>query len=106
MFSRAPILRRAAITAQPFLNRSFHATARGMIKVGDAIPAAGGLFEKSAANKANLAQEFSTGNGYIIGVPGAFTGTCSSTHIPSWINHPNIRKSGHVFVVSVNDPFV
>lgn len=98
--------RRAAVTLRAASQRSFHTTPRALVRVGDKIPESTGLFENSAANNVSLADEFQTGNGYIIGVPGAFTGTCSSKHIPSWINHPKIKKVGHVFVVSVNDPFV
>ncbi|KAJ3493310.1 hypothetical protein NLG97_g4814 [Lecanicillium saksenae] len=36
----------------------------------------------------------------------AFTGTCSSKHIPSYINSPKLKDAGKVFVLSVNDPFV
>ena len=86
--------------------RPFHSTPRAFVKVGDEIPSLDGLFEKSAGNKVDLAQEFKSANGYIIGVPGAFTGTCSSTHVPSYINHPKLKEAGKVFVVAVNDPFV
>ncbi|KND87488.1 Peroxiredoxin-5, mitochondrial, partial [Tolypocladium ophioglossoides CBS 100239] len=86
--------------------RSFHSTPRALVKVGDKVPDFGGLFESSPGNTVNLAEEFKTSNGYIVGVPGAFTGTCSSKHVPSYMNHPNLKKAGQVFVVSVNDPFV
>jgi 2-Cys peroxiredoxin 5 len=86
---------------------SFHSTPRAFVKVGDAVPAVEApLYEKSAGNKVSLAEEFETANGYIVGVPGAFTGTCSSQHVPSFINHPKLKEAGKVFVVAVNDPFV
>ena len=94
-----------AVLARPAA-RSFHSTPRAFVKVGDKVPDFGGLFESSPGNTVNLAEEFKTSNGYIVGVPGAFTGTCSSLHIPSYMNHPNLKKAGQVFVVSVNDPFV
>lgn len=97
--------RRVAL-ARPALARSFHSTPRAMVNVGDVVPSLDSLFENSAGNKVNLADEFKTGNGYIVGVPGAFTGTCSSQHIPSYIHHPRLKEAGQVFVVSVNDPFV
>jgi peroxiredoxin len=31
---------------------------------------------------------------------------CSSTHVPSYINHPKLKDAGKAFVISVNDPFV
>ena len=99
-------LRRAAFARPAPLARNFHATARAAVKVGDEVPNVDGLMESSPGNKVNLAEEFKSANGYIVGVPGAFTGTCSSVHIPSYINHPNLKKAGQVFVVSVNDPFV
>ena len=99
-------IRRAALSRPSMaIGRSFHATPRAFIKVGDELPDVA-LLENSASNKVSLAEEFKTANGYIVGVPGAFTGTCSSLHIPSYINHPNLKKAGSVFVVSVNDPFV
>lgn len=85
--------------------RGFHSTPRAFIKVGDELPNVS-MLENSASTKVNLADEFKSTNGYIIGVPGAFTGTCSSLHIPSYINHPKLKSAGNVFVVSVNDPFV
>ncbi|PNP44558.1 hypothetical protein TGAMA5MH_03688 [Trichoderma gamsii] len=97
-------LRRIAL-ARPAVARGFHSTPRAFVKAGDALPSFE-LFENSAASKVNLAEEFQKGNGYIVGVPGAFTGTCSTKHIPSYINHPNLKSSGQVFVVAVNDPFV
>ncbi|PFH59723.1 hypothetical protein XA68_11959 [Ophiocordyceps unilateralis] len=97
-------LRRVAL-ARP-VARSFHSTPRACISVGDEVPIFDGLLEDSPGNKVNLADEFSSADGYIIGVPGAFTGTCSSKHIPSYINHPKLKQAGRVFVVSVNDPFV
>lgn len=86
--------------------RSFHSTPRAYVKVGDKVPSFDGLFEDSPGNKVNLAEELQKSNGYIVGVPGAFTGTCSSKHVPSYINHPKLKGAGQVFVVSVNDPFV
>ncbi|KAF4585955.1 Thioredoxin-like fold protein [Ophiocordyceps camponoti-floridani] len=86
--------------------RSFHSTPRACVAVGDRVPTFDGLYEDSPGNKVNLADEFKKADGYIVGVPGAFTGTCSTTHVPSYINHAKLKQAGHVFVVSVNDPFV
>jgi len=46
------------------------------------------------------------GNALIIGVPAAFSGSCSATHVPSYINHPKTKDFPVVAVVSVNDVFV
>ncbi|KAG6038901.1 hypothetical protein E4U41_003548 [Claviceps citrina] len=99
-------LRRVALARPASAIRAFHSTPRAFVKAGDEVPNFDGLMESSPGVKVNLAEEFKASNGYIIGVPGAFTGTCSSLHVPSYINHPGLKKAGQVFVVSVNDPFV
>ncbi|KAI1807455.1 AhpC/TSA family protein [Daldinia bambusicola] len=86
--------------------RAFHATARAFIKVGEPIPDLEVLHEGSPGNKVNLAKEFETANGVIVGVPAAFSGACSEKHVPSYIKSPKLRDAGRVFVVSVNDAFV
>lgn len=58
--------------------RTFHSTRPAFVKAGDSIPNLD-LTEGSPANKVNLAEEFSSSNGLIIGVPGAF-----STYMCCW----------------------
>ncbi|KAG5926810.1 hypothetical protein E4U42_002947 [Claviceps africana] len=99
-------LRRVALARPAAAIRPFHSTPRVLVKAGDKVPNVDGLMENSPGFKVNLAEEFKAANGYIIGVPGAFTGTCSSVHVPSYINHAGLKEAGQVFVVSVNDPFV
>ncbi|MCJ1471648.1 hypothetical protein MMC13_000288 [Lambiella insularis] len=84
---------------------AFHASAPAYVKVGDGIPNLDVLHENSPGNKVNLATEL-VGDGIIIGVPAAFSPSCSNSHIPSYINHPALPSAGQVFVVSVNDAFV
>ncbi|KAL9625113.1 MAG: hypothetical protein Q9160_000842 [Pyrenula sp. 1 TL-2023] len=89
-----PLQRRAA----------FHATATARVKVGDTVPSVD-LVESSPGNKVNLATELK-GKGIILGVPAAFSPSCSNSHVPGYLNHPKLQQAGKVFVVSVNDPFV
>ncbi|EKD17923.1 AhpC/TSA family protein [Drepanopeziza brunnea f. sp. 'multigermtubi' MB_m1] len=76
-----------------------------MVKVGDSIPSIP-LVEGLPDNKIDLASELASGSGIIIGVPAAFSPTCTDSHIPGFIAHPKLKSAGKVFVVSVNDSFV
>ncbi|TLS24589.1 hypothetical protein PpBr36_08277 [Pyricularia pennisetigena] len=96
----------AAMAAQATARRGFHTTRPAFVKVGDPLPDAECLVEGSPGNKVNIAKEFALNNGLIIGVPAAFSGACSTSHIPSYMKHPKIKDVGQVFVISVNDPFV
>jgi hypothetical protein len=103
-------LTRPSIIRPSFLKpqtAAFHATSRTLVRPGDAVPDLEVLCEGSPGNKVNLADEFADGSpGLIIGVPAAFSGACSTSHVPSYMNHPKLRSAGKVFVVSVNDAFV
>ncbi|KAL1794354.1 hypothetical protein ACET3X_007775 [Alternaria dauci] len=91
--------------ARPVASRRlFHASAPAFVKVGDRLPDVE-LVEGSPGNKVNLVNEL-TGKGLIIGVPAAFSPSCSENHIPGYINSPKLKDAGKVFVVSVNDPFI
>lgn len=86
--------------------RPFHISSRNRIQIGDPIPDVP-LMESSPGNKISLAEQFGQGGrGVIVGIPAAFSPSCSATHIPGYINSPSLRSAGQVFVVSVNDPFV
>ncbi|KAF6219401.1 hypothetical protein HO133_005227 [Letharia lupina] len=76
-----------------------------MVKAGDSIPNVD-LVEGSPGDKVNLSKELASGKGLIIGVPAAFSPSCSATHIPGYIGSDKLKNAGKVFVVSVNDPFV
>jgi len=54
----------------------------------------------------NLKETIGDGKALIIGVPAAFSPSCSNSHIPGFINHKKLKSAGDVFVVAVNDPFV
>jgi len=76
-----------------------------MVAVGDSIPNVE-LVEGAPDKKINLAEEIGSGSALIIGVPAAFSPTCSDSHIPGFIAHPKLSSAGKVFVISVNDAFV
>ncbi|KAK0099747.1 hypothetical protein ONS95_013360 [Cadophora gregata] len=76
-----------------------------MVKVGDSIPSIP-LVEGKPDQTVDLSKELASGSGIIIGVPAAFSPTCSDSHIPGYISHPKLKSAGKVFVVSVNDAFV
>lgn len=103
----APAFGAATAVRAPVARRQFHATPRAAVSVGDRIPDLEVLVEDSPGNKVSLAKELAkTSKGLVIGVPAAFSGACSTTHVPGYINHPKLKDAGPVFVVSVNDPFV
>ncbi|KAK8088478.1 hypothetical protein PG997_003439 [Apiospora hydei] len=91
-------------------SRSFHASRRALVKVGDTLPNLECLCEASPGNKVNLLDEFKSTKGLVIGVPAAFSGACSQQHVPGYIKHPKTKEilgmGGKVVVVSVNDAFV
>ncbi|GAM85740.1 hypothetical protein ANO11243_037480 [Dothideomycetidae sp. 11243] len=95
---------RASI-ARSVPRRAFHASRPALVKVGDTIPDIK-LMEDSPGNNVNLAQELASGKGLIIGVPAAFSPSCSAQHLPGYIKHSALKDAGKVFVVAVNDPFV
>jgi hypothetical protein len=93
----------------PSLRRCFQTSRALAINVGDQLPRLGEvLMEDTPGNKLDLAAEIEKkgGDALIIGVPAAFSGVCSATHIPSYMKHPSTREFPLVAVVSVNDAFV
>jgi len=103
MASNFAVRRFSLTAARPA--RSFHSSARAFIKVGDKLPNLDVLVENSPGNKVDLS-EFTKGKALIIGVPAAFSPSCSNSHVPGYINHKKLKDAGNVFVVAVNDPFV
>jgi len=66
------------------------------------------LFEKSPENKVKLTDLFHNKKGILIGVAGAFTPNCSTSHLPGFINnYEELRSKGYdtIVCVSVNDPY-
>lgn len=80
------------------------------ISVGDQLPQ--GTLARIGANgpEAVDVQTLTKGRKVVIfAVPGAFTSTCSSAHVPSFIRtHDDIRAKGvdEIVCISVNDVFV
>ena len=78
------------------------------IKEGTKLPNSV-LYENTPANKVSVHDLFAGKKGIIIGVPGAFTPTCSNSHLPGFIkNIDQVRAKGYqeVICVTVNDAFV
>jgi len=68
------------------------------LHISDAGPGAVSLAEKLAGRKVVL-----------FGLPGAYTGTCTSAHVPSFIRTADqfaAKGVDEIICVSVNDPFV
>ena len=69
-----------------------------LLQIGDAGPAPVALSDKLAGRRV-----------VIFGLPGAFTGTCSTAHVPSFIRTADrfaAKGVDEILCVSVNDPFV
>jgi len=93
-----------------FSTRLLHSSAvqKMPIKVGDSIPSVD-LFEGTPGNKVNIAELGKGKKIVIVGVPGAFTPSCNSTHLPGYIDQAaEIKGKGisEIICISVNDPFV
>lgn len=69
-----------------------------LLHIGDAGPASVTLSGKLAGRKV-----------VIFGLPGAYTGTCTSAHVPSFIRTADqfaAKGVDEIICISVNDPFV
>ncbi|POS85939.1 hypothetical protein EPUL_001903, partial [Erysiphe pulchra] len=86
--------------------RNFHCSQNALIKIGEKIPDTDVLVEDSPGNKINLRETIGESKALVIGVPAAFSPSCSNSHIPNYIKHQKLKDAGKIFVVSVNDPFV
>ena len=90
---------------------SLRGTMTGMnfsIKTGDPIPSTE-LSEGSPGNKVNIKELFTGKKGILFAVPGAYTPTCSNTHLPGFVKDSDKWRSkgfDPIICVSVNDVFV
>ncbi|SDF68997.1 Peroxiredoxin [Celeribacter baekdonensis] len=80
------------------------------ISVGDTLPG-GTVLELGAEGPASvdLATKFKGRNVVLFGLPGAYTGVCTTAHVPSFIRTKDAfaaKGVDEVICVSVNDPFV
>ncbi|HEX3881898.1 MAG TPA: peroxiredoxin [Stellaceae bacterium] len=80
------------------------------IKVGDKVPSVTMRYLATDGMKAVSAEEFFGGKKVaIFGLPGAYTRTCSSRHLPGYVQNSAAMKAkgvDTVACVSVNDAFV
>lgn len=80
------------------------------ISVGDKFPDAQLSVMTDDGPKLVSLSDYVRGRKVIVfGLPGAFTGPCSTTHIPSFMRTANAFKAKgieEIICVSVNDPFV
>ena len=78
-----------------------------MIKIGDRLPSVE-FYVMTAEGKSKTASDviFAGRKVVLFAVPGAFTGTCTNTHLPSFVNHLDQLKAKGIDMVactSVND---
>lgn len=80
------------------------------IKTGDTLPDATFLVMGEEGPKRVLLSDKLEGRKVVIfGLPGAYTGTCSTAHVPSFmVTYDDFKAKGvdEIICVSVNDPFV
>lgn len=80
------------------------------ITVGDTLPASTLLkMGENGAEQVDLGERLKGRKVVIFGLPGAFTGVCTTAHVPSFIRtKPAFDAKGvdEIICISVNDPFV
>lgn len=81
-----------------------------MIKVGDSLPEVTFRVMTADGPKPRTTSEFFKGKRVVlIGMPGAFTPTCSMNHLPGYLKHAHLIRSKGVDTIAVtttNDAFV
>ena len=80
------------------------------ISVGDKLPDANLLFlGDEGATSIKLSEKLNGRNVVVFGLPGAFTGTCTTAHLPSFMRTKDAfseKGVDEIICVAVNDPFV
>ena len=81
------------------------------IKVGDKLPVCEFFYlnQKSEVKKISTTDIFKNQIVVLLGMPGAFTKTCSAIHLPGYVkNYDTAKKKGisKIVCVAVNDPNV
>jgi peroxiredoxin len=80
------------------------------ISVGDSLPDATLLrIGENGPEKVSMAEKLKGRKVVIFGLPGAFTSTCTSAHMPSFIRTKgdfDAKGVDEIICVAVNDPFV
>ncbi|OUW00278.1 MAG: peroxiredoxin [Betaproteobacteria bacterium TMED156] len=80
------------------------------IKENDSLPESTLFeYENQTINSFNVISETAGKKIILLGVPGAFTPTCSEKHLPEFLEHADdFFKKGvdEIWCLSVNDPFV
>lgn len=81
-----------------------------MIKIGDKLPDFKmKLVEHGIIKEKQISTLFDNKTVILFGIPGAFTPTCSNSHLPSFVEHFDKLKSkgvNHIVCLSINDAFV
>lgn len=80
------------------------------ISIGDSLPDASLLrIGDNGPESISMAEKLKGRKVVIFGLPGAFTGTCTSAHMPSFVRTKDdfdAKGVDEVICVAVNDPFV
>ncbi len=81
------------------------------IKIGDQLPSTNFFYldQNDEVKKINTLELFKNQKAIILGMPGAFTKTCSAKHLPSFLNNYETAKNKgitKIVCIAVNDPNV
>ena len=79
------------------------------LKKGDCFPNVN-LYRLNDGSPEKLSsQNYSIKKVILVGVPGAFTPTCTNEHLPGYVKHFDsfkLKGIDEIFFIAVNDPFV
>jgi peroxiredoxin len=80
------------------------------IQVGDSVPGVNvGIMTENGPGVTGTDEIFKGRTVALFGLPGAFTKTCSSQHLPGYVTHADALKAkgvDEIVCISVNDPWV